>query len=308
MAFIEIVNEVTKSVKEPDVNNPYNWEGAWIPDVDDIDLLHPLKRTWQQMKDLEVGVKQSQPRLTEQMIIEVTILKGAKRSRPDPNTKFLNPAVNSGQKSRQSTWCHLDDSDDREDADNDGSQPKKRRIASTPNRHSDSSPSPEVTNINVDDALSAPVTKPMEAVEPLSQPSTPASPPVSTPTPVPVPHPAVTPLLPSPVIYGSSSSHIGQLFTCNSYAPREPSKLQTSITIDQDSEEETDSCQEHDSTMMHAPVPQLAELIASQEYPPLVHTLTPSASMVPISAQEHPANMHTPAKAHLQYQGHYDPE
>ncbi|PCH33317.1 hypothetical protein WOLCODRAFT_147414 [Wolfiporia cocos MD-104 SS10] len=304
MAFIEIVNEVMKSVEEPDVNNPYDWEGARTPDVDDIDLLRPLKRTWQQMKDLEVGAKQSQPRLMEQRIIEATVLKGAKRSRPDPNTKFLNPAANSGQKSRRSTRHRLDDSDNGEDANDEGSQPKKRRIASTPNGHSDSLPSPEVADIDVDDALSALVTKPMEAVEPLSQPSTPASPPVSTPTPAPVPHPAVMPLLPSPVIYSSSSSHVGRLFTRNSYTPCEPSKLWTSITIDQDSEEETDSRQEHDSMMAHAPIPQLVESIPSQEYPPLAHALAPSASMVPISAQEHPTNTHAPAKAHLVCQEH----
>ncbi|PCH44263.1 hypothetical protein WOLCODRAFT_138893 [Wolfiporia cocos MD-104 SS10] len=304
MAFIEIVNEVTKSVEEPDVNNPYDWEGARTPDVDDIDSLRPLKRTWQQMKDLEVGAKQSQPRLTEQRIIEATVPKGAKRSRPDPNTKFLNPAANSGQKSRRSTRRRLDDSDDGEDADDEGSQPKKRRIASTPNGHSDSSPSPEVADVDMDDAPSAPVTKPMEVVEPPPRPSTPASPPVSTPTPAPVPRPAVTPLAPSPVINSSSSSHVGRSFTRNSYAPREPSKLRTSITIDQDSEEETDSRQEHDSTMAHAPVPQLAESIPSQEYPPLAHALAPSASMVPVSAEEHPANAHAPAKAHLVCQEH----
>ncbi|PCH34202.1 hypothetical protein WOLCODRAFT_148266, partial [Wolfiporia cocos MD-104 SS10] len=207
MAFIEIVNQVTESVEEPDVNNPYDWEGARTPDVDDTDSLRPLKRTWQQMKDLEVGAKQSQPRLTEQRIIEATVPKGAKRSRPDPNTKFLNPAANSGQKSRWSTRRRLDDSDDGEDADDEGSQPKKRRIASTPNGHSDSSPSPEVADVDMDDAPSAPVTKPMEVVEPPSRPSTPTSPPVSTPTPAPVPRPAVTPLLPSPVINSSSSSH-----------------------------------------------------------------------------------------------------
>ncbi|PCH39000.1 hypothetical protein WOLCODRAFT_159565, partial [Wolfiporia cocos MD-104 SS10] len=177
MAFIEIVNQVTESVEEPDVNNPYDWEGARTPDVDDIDSLRPLKRTWQQMKDLEVGAKQSQPRLTEQRIIEATVPKGAKRSRPDPNMKFLNPAANSGQKSRWSTRRRLDDSDDGEDADDEGSQPKKRRIASTPNGHSDSSPSPEVADVDMDDAPSAPVTKPMEVVEPPSQPSTPTSPP-----------------------------------------------------------------------------------------------------------------------------------
>ncbi|PCH37393.1 hypothetical protein WOLCODRAFT_158111 [Wolfiporia cocos MD-104 SS10] len=268
MAFIEIVNQVMESVEEPDVNNPYDWEGARTPDVDDIDSLRPLKRTWQQVKDLKVGAKQSQPRLMEQRIIEATVPKGAKRSRPDPNTKFLNPAVNSGQKSRWSTRRRLDDSDDGEDADDEGSQPKKRRIASTPNGHSDSSPSPEVTDVNMDDAPSAPVTKPMEVVEPPSQPSTPTSPPVSTPTPTPVP------------------------------------KLRTSFTIDQDSEEETDSRQEHDSTMAHAPVPQLGESIPSQEYPPLAHALTPSTSMVPISTEEHPTNAHAPAKVHLVCQEH----
>ncbi|PCH39867.1 hypothetical protein WOLCODRAFT_149912 [Wolfiporia cocos MD-104 SS10] len=304
MAFIEIVNQVTESVEEPDVINPYDWEGARTPDVDDIDSLHPLKRTWQQMKDLEVGAKQSQPRFTEQRIIEATVPKGAKRSRPDPNTKFLNPATNSGQKSRWSTRRHLDDSDDGEDANDEGSQPKKRRIASTPDGHSDSSLSPEVADVDMDDTPSAPVTKPMEVVEPPSRPSTPASPPVSTPTPAPVPCPAVMPLLPSPVIYSSSSSHVGRSFARNSYVPREPSKLRTSFTIDQDSEEETDSCQEHDSTMAHAPIPQLAESIPSQEYPPLAHALAPSASMVPISAQEHPANAHAPAKAHLVCQEH----
>ncbi|PCH34428.1 hypothetical protein WOLCODRAFT_148480 [Wolfiporia cocos MD-104 SS10] len=291
MAFIEIINQVTESVEEPDVINPYDWEGARTPDVDDIDSLRPLKRTWQQMKDLE-------------RIIEATVPKGAKRSRPDPNMKFLNPATNSGQKSRWSTWCRLDDSDDGEDANDEGSQPKKRRIASTPDGHSDSSPSPEVADIDMDDTPSAPVTKPMEVVEPPSRSSTPASPPVSTPTPAPVPCPAVTPLLPSPVIYSSSSSHVGRSFTRNSYVPREPSKLQTSFTIDQDSEEETDSRQEHDSTMAHAPVPQLAESIPSQEYPPLAHALAPSASMVPVSAQEHPANAHAPAKVHLVCQEH----
>ncbi|PCH37293.1 hypothetical protein WOLCODRAFT_167411 [Wolfiporia cocos MD-104 SS10] len=304
MAFIQIVNQVTESVEEPDVNNPYDWEGGRTPDVDDIDSLRPLKRTWQQMKDLEVGAKQSQPRLTEQRIIEATILKGAKRSRPNPNTKFLNPAANSGQKSRWSTRCRLDDSDNGEDAYNKGSQLKKRRIASMPNGHSDSSPSPEVADVNMDDAPSAPVTKPMEVVEPPSRPSTPTSPPVSTPTPAPIPCPAVTPLLPSPVINSSSSSHVGRLFTCNSYVPHEPSKLRTSFTIDQDSEEETDSRQEHDSMMAHTPVPQLVELIPSQEYPPLAHALAPSTSMVPVSAEEHPANAHAPTKAHLVCQEH----
>ncbi|PCH35650.1 hypothetical protein WOLCODRAFT_156352 [Wolfiporia cocos MD-104 SS10] len=304
MAFIEIVNQVTESVEEPDVINPYDWEGAWTPDVDDINSLRPLKRTWQQMKDLEVGAKQSQPRLMEQRIIEATIPKGAKRSRLDPNMKFLNPAANSGQKSRWSTQHHLDDSDDGEDADNEGSQPKKRRIASMPNGHSDSSPSPEVADVDMDDAPSALVTKPMEVVEPPPWPSIPASPPVSTPTPAPAPCPAVTPLAPSPIINSSSSSHVGQSFTRNSYVPREPSKLRTSFTIDQDSEEETDSCQEHDSTMAHAPVPQLAESIPSQEYPPLAHALAPSASMVPVSAEEHPTNAHAPAKVHLVCQEH----
>ncbi|PCH43194.1 hypothetical protein WOLCODRAFT_153256 [Wolfiporia cocos MD-104 SS10] len=115
-----------------------------------------------QMKDLEVGAKQSQPRLTEQKIIKATIPKGAKWSCLDSNMKFLNPAANSGQKSRQSTQCRLDDSDDREDANNEGSQLKKRRIASMPNGHSDSSPSPEVADIDMDDTPSALVTKPME--------------------------------------------------------------------------------------------------------------------------------------------------
>ncbi|PCH38801.1 hypothetical protein WOLCODRAFT_158337 [Wolfiporia cocos MD-104 SS10] len=209
MAFIKIVNQAMESVEEPDVNNPYNWEGARTPDVDDIDSLHPLKRTWQQMKDLEVGVKQSQPQLMEQRIIKATILKGAKWSCPNPNTKFLNPATNSGQKLRWLTQHCLDDSDDGEDARDEGSQPKKRRIASMPNGHLDSSPSPEVANVDMDDTPSAPVMKPMEVVEPPSWPSTPTSPPVSTPTPAPIPCPAVTPLLPSPIINSSSSSHVG---------------------------------------------------------------------------------------------------
>ncbi|PCH43337.1 hypothetical protein WOLCODRAFT_153392 [Wolfiporia cocos MD-104 SS10] len=260
MAFIKIVNQVTESVEEPDVNNQYDWEGAQTPDIDNIDSLCPLKRTWQQMKDIKVGTKRSEPRLTEQRIIKVTVPNGAKRSHPDPNMKFLNPAAKSGQKSRWSTWCHLDDSDDGEDTnDEGGSQPKKRRIASMPNGHSDSSPSPEVADIDMDDAPSALVTKPMEVVEPPSQPSTPASPAVSTPTPDPILCPAIMPLLPSPIIYSSSSSHIGQLFMHNSYVPCKPSKLCTSFTIDQDSEEVTDSHQEHDSTMAHTPVPQLAE-------------------------------------------------
>ncbi|PCH41990.1 hypothetical protein WOLCODRAFT_152046 [Wolfiporia cocos MD-104 SS10] len=305
LAFIEIVNQVTESVEETDVNNPYDWEGAWTPDVDDINSLHPLKRTWQQMKDIEVGAKWSEPRLTEQRIIEATVLKGAKRSHPDPNTKFLNPAAKSSQKSRWLTRRRLDDSDDGEDTDDEGgSQLKKRRITSTPNGHLDGSPSPEVANVDMDDAPSALVMKPMEVVEPPSQPSTPASPPVSTPTPTPIQRPAIMPLLPSPVIYSSSSSHVGQLFTCNSYVPHEPRKLRTSFTIDQDSEEKTDSRQEHDSTMAHAPVPQLVESIPSQEYPPLAHALTPSTSMIPISAKEHPANTYAPAKVHLVCQEH----
>ncbi|PCH34435.1 hypothetical protein WOLCODRAFT_160867 [Wolfiporia cocos MD-104 SS10] len=75
MAFIEIVHQVTESVEKPDVNNPHDWAGAQKPDADDIASLRPLKRTWQQMKDIKVGTKWSEPRLTEQRIIEATILK-----------------------------------------------------------------------------------------------------------------------------------------------------------------------------------------------------------------------------------------
>ena len=192
-------------------------------------------------------------------------MQRAKRPRPGSNTKFLNQASESGRKSRQSARRRLDGSEeDGEDTDDEGSSPpKKRKVASTPNGHSDTSPSSDVIDVDTDDAPSVPVTKPTEIVEPPSEPSTPASPPVFTPTPAPVPSPAVTPLAPSPVI-NSSSSQVGRSFTRNSYAPREPTKMRTSIT-DQDSEEGTDLRQEQSSTVVPAPAPQLAQSVPSQE-------------------------------------------
>ena len=226
-------------------------------------------------------------------------MQRAKWPCPSSNTKFLNQASEPGWKSRQSAWHHLDGSEeDGEDTDDEGSSPpKKRKVASTPNGHSDTSPSSDVIDVDTDDAPSVPVTKPTEIVEPPSEPSTPASPPVFTPTPAPVPSPAVTPLAPSPVI-NSSSSQVGRSFTRNSYAPREPTKMRTSIT-DQDSEEGTDLRQEQSSTVVPAPAPQLAQSVPSQEQFASAPALAPPASLVPVSAQEHPANVPAPASAHL---------
>ncbi|PCH39980.1 hypothetical protein WOLCODRAFT_150032 [Wolfiporia cocos MD-104 SS10] len=150
----------------PIVSRPLHMTTVFTETVEQVQgSVRPLKRTWQQMKDVEVGAKWLEPRLTEQRVIEETVPEG-----------------------------------DGEDADDeDSSLLKKRRIASTPNGHSDSSPSPDATDVDMDDAPSGPVTKP----------STPASPPVSTPTPAPISCPAITPFVPSPVINSSSSSHVG---------------------------------------------------------------------------------------------------
>ncbi|PCH41350.1 hypothetical protein WOLCODRAFT_151395 [Wolfiporia cocos MD-104 SS10] len=90
VAFIKIVKQPKESAKRPDDDNAYNQAGAQEPDVNEIASPHPLKRTWQQMNNVEVGANQLEPGLTELRVIEGTTPEGESQSHPGPNMKHAN--------------------------------------------------------------------------------------------------------------------------------------------------------------------------------------------------------------------------